>query len=211
MENQITVTQSELSKSENPVLNLSQLKFITAKTPAKFVKKRPGKGGGQWDFVSGSYIKKVLNLAFGWDWDFQVLDHKFDLAIGQAFVLGRLTVRSGNRTIIKEQFGRVEIKMKKADNLPLDIGNDLKAAATDALKKCASELGIASDIYSKEDFKEVEIIDDSNNENLRLEIIYFLTKDLVITEEDRMNAERIIDQKETESYGKLLKFLKSKQ
>ena len=38
----------------------------------------------------------------------------------------------------------------------LDYGNDLKAAATDALKKCASELGIASDIYGSEEFKEIK-------------------------------------------------------
>jgi len=210
MSNLPIVTTKDLSKAENPALNPQQLKFIVAKTPAKYVKQRPGKGGGKWDFVSGSYVKKVLNLAFGWDWDFQVLDHKFDLEIGQAFVLGRLTVRSGEKTIIKEQFGRVEIKKKKADGLPLDLGNDLKAATTDALKKCASELGIASDIYAKEDFKEVELIDDTQDEVLRNEIIYLLGKDLPITEDDRINAERIVDQKETESYSKLIKLLKSK-
>ena len=37
----------------------------------------------------------------------------------------------------------------------LDYGNDLKAATTDALKKCASELGIASDIYGANEFKEI--------------------------------------------------------
>ena len=36
----------------------------------------------------------------------------------------------------------------------LDFGNDLKGAATDSMKKCASMLGIASDVYGKAEFKE---------------------------------------------------------
>ena len=69
--------------------------------------------------------------------------------------------------IIKEQFGRADIKFKNeyktvngkqvkviTDDC-LDYGDDCKAAATDALKKCASELGIASDIYGANEFKEV--------------------------------------------------------
>jgi len=36
----------------------------------------------------------------------------------------------------------------------VDFGNDMKAAATDALKKCASELGIASDVYGTAEYAE---------------------------------------------------------
>jgi len=43
------------------------------------------------------------------------------------------------------------------DRIPLSIGNDLKSAATDCLKKCASEIGIASDIYNKDEFREVKV------------------------------------------------------
>ena len=38
------------------------------------------------------------------------------------------------------------------------MGNDLKAATTDALKKCASELGIASDIYAPNEFKAIYVV-----------------------------------------------------
>ena len=40
----------------------------------------------------------------------------------------------------------------------MDLGNDLKAATTDALKKCASELGIASDIYAPNEFKSIYVV-----------------------------------------------------
>jgi hypothetical protein len=45
--------------------------------------------------------------------------------------------------------------MKSNPRQPLDYANDLKAAATDALKKCASEIGIANDIYGKNEFREI--------------------------------------------------------
>ena len=77
---------------------------------------------------------------------------------GQVWVQGRLTIRNPKTfapIVIKEQFGGADIKFKKGTKVPLDYANDLKAAATDALKKCASELGIASDIYGKNEFKEL--------------------------------------------------------
>ena len=49
---------------------------------------------------------------------------------------------------------------------PLDLGNDLKAATTDALKKCASELGIASDIYAPNEFKAIHVMSDSEKSDI---------------------------------------------
>ena len=49
-------------------LDLEQINFFLKRTPSKYTRKRPAKGGGQWTYVSGGYVKKVLNLAFGWDW-----------------------------------------------------------------------------------------------------------------------------------------------
>ena len=92
---------------------------------------------------------------FGWDWDFEILDEK--ILHGEAIVKGRLTCRSNGRTIIKTQFGNKDVICKRGTDIPLSIGNDLKAAATDCLKKCAAEIGIAADIYNKLDFKEVQV------------------------------------------------------
>lgn len=58
--------------------------------------------------------------------------------------------------VVKEQFGRADIKFKRDSKDMVDYGNDLKAATTDALKKCAAELGIASDVYGKNEFKEIK-------------------------------------------------------
>lgn len=153
------ISKNDLSKSESNILNEKQLNFILAKTPKSQIKTRPAKGGGSWSYVSGSYVKKVLNLMFGWDWDFQVLEQIANPEYGEIIVKGRLTVRSGGKEIVKEQFGNKEIIFRKGTKIPLSIGNDLKAAATDALKKCANDLGLAQDVYAPQEFKEVAVIE----------------------------------------------------
>ena len=137
-------------------LSAKQLLHILQKTPDKYTYTREGRKGQRWDYVTGVYMKKVLNYVFGWMWDFQILEERVEYK--QVIIKGRLTIKNkkGEVLIIKEQFGRADIKLLKGTKTPMDIGNDFKAAATDALKKCASELGIASDIYGKEEFQEVK-------------------------------------------------------
>ena len=158
---------------------------------------------------------------FGWDWSFEVQEYKFDLDIGQVFVLGKLTVNTGGKSIVKMQFGRQDIKFKNEwidgkkhpNKNPLDLGNDLKAATTDCLKKCASELGIASDIYGKNEFKEIQVVGNPKamDNDEKLSYIIKLTKDVAISsqlqEDDLMYIERIIEEKDTMSYDKIIKEL----
>ena len=133
--------------SEKQVIKLVQ------KTPEKYVYKRPAKGGGEWSYVTGHYVERVLNFTFGWTWDFEVSSHGREGDM--VWVLGKLTVKDDHgHTIIKSQFGRADIKFKKNSKEMLDFGNDLKSATTDAMKKCASLLGIASDIYGKSEYKQ---------------------------------------------------------
>ena len=92
---------------------------------------------------------------FGWDWDFEVVSEQI---VGkQVIVKGKLTCRVNGRQIVKMQFGCKEIICRKGTDEALNLGNDFKAASTDALKKCAAELGIAADIYNKQDFKEIAV------------------------------------------------------
>ena len=203
------IKMEDLGLSNDIVLNEKQLQILLRKTPKSHIYKRPAKGGGQWEYVTGTYIRKVLNLMFNFNWDFEVVEHKFDLALKQAFVLGKLTVRTNEKTIVKMQFGTKDIMFRRNSDLPLDIGNDLKAATTNALKKCASELGIASDVYAPNEFKEIHIakpISDSD----KLEEIKERLEDenIVISEEDRMHIEYTIDHKEVINYDKCLKTLK---
>ncbi len=132
----------------------AQLIRLVQRTPSEQTYTRPGKGGQTWTYVTGNYVEKVLNFVFGWNWDFEVVAHGREG--DQIWVHGKLTVKSpkGDQSISKSQFGRADVKFKKDTKIMLDFGNDMKAATTDALKKCASLLGIASDIYGKQEFRQ---------------------------------------------------------
>ena len=192
------VKASDLSLTDSS-FNEKQLQLILKKTPAKYIRNRPAKGGGTWDYVSGGYVKKVLNLMFGFDWDFEILEQL--IMSGEAIVKGKLTIRTNGQTITKMQFGNKDIVCKKGTDIPLSIGNDLKAASTDCLKKCAAEIGIAADIYNKEEFREViiEIPSDSFEDLKEL----FELKSDSLSVEDLKHAQRIIETKEQNSYKKL--------
>jgi hypothetical protein len=138
-----------------------QLVRMVEKTPPQHVYKRPGKGGGTFDYVTISYVQRVLDYVFGWNWDFEIIEHGKES--NHVWVLGKLTVRSadGKHTITKTQFGRSDVKQLKSGG-NLDYGNDLKGASSDALKKCASMLGIARDIYGKTDYKQESGKDPAN-------------------------------------------------
>ena len=165
------MTKIKKDKKKKPValtmikapLSRDQILQMIQRTPENHIYHRPAKGGGTWDYVTGVYVKKILNYVFGWMWDFQIVDKGKEGEL--VWVQGRLTIknRSGKPMIIKEQFGRADIKFKRGKphkpEFMLDYGNDLKAATTDALKKCASELGIASDIYGRNEFKNISKID----------------------------------------------------
>lgn len=228
------IDASDLSLVENNNLNANQLALILKKTPAQYVKTRPAKGGGTWDFVPGGYMKKILNLMFGWDWDFEIMDEK--IMHGEVIVKGKLTCRSNGKEIVKMQYGNKDIAYK-ADKVfnengtpkmilkygktvqettpsetPLSIGNDLKSAATDALKKCAAEIGIAADIYNKEDFREVKVATDSDVQNIFLELkeLFEFKRDLIPTIDfkDIANAvESDFDIKKIKAYKRFIDYL----
>jgi hypothetical protein len=154
------ITTTDINKANDLILSVGQLNGVIGKTPEKAKKVRPAKGGGTWTYVSGSYMKKQLNILFGWNWDFEIVSEQILVDAGEVVVKGKLTCRSNGNTIVKMQYGNKDIIFKKGTKIPLSIGNDLKSAATDALKKCAAEIGIAQDVYAPDDFKDVEVIEE---------------------------------------------------
>jgi hypothetical protein len=187
---QITRTKS--------ILNANQVQKIFNTTNKKYIYQKPGKGGGKFNYVRASYVRRTLDGIFGFNWDFEIMtpdDVAFQMAVMTGYITlkGRLTGRTQDtngtwHTITREQYGRAEVKFlttevldddgkvvmenyfdnytkkeksrakktRKIDDftgkpIPLDFGNDMKAAASDALKKAASQLGIAADVYDPDD------------------------------------------------------------
>jgi recombination DNA repair RAD52 pathway protein len=139
------LNKSEQQKFLPQYLNKAQLTFITQKTPNQFIKTRPGPGGQQMSYVEVGYVINLLNQVFGFDWDFKISDQQ--IGKKQVWVRGELTVRLKDHSITKSQFGGADIKANRSTGEPISVADDLKAAASDCLKKCASMLGIAGDIY----------------------------------------------------------------
>lgn len=233
------VQASDLSLVEDNGLNANQLKLILKRTPAKYVHTRPAKGGGTWDYVTGGYIKKCLNLMFGWDWDFEIMSEQLLIEAKEVVVKGKLTCRSNGKTIVKMQYGNKDIAFRtepdfnddgspkmiqkygktvqatKPSNIPLSIGNDMKAAATDCLKKCAAEIGLAADIYNKEDFNEIkvnteEVVNDVELAYNELKALFELKQDFIPADQyDSIKA--IIDNKQVKQYYLTKTFLEKIQ
>lgn len=198
MSNKLTIiTAEELALVDNNVLKSPQIAFLMKATPQRFVKTRPAKGGGTWKYVSGTYVRKVLNLMFGWDWDFEVVDEKVLIEAKEVVVKGRLTCRSEGRTIVKMQYGNKDIIFKKGSTEPLSIGNDLKAAATDALKKCAAEIGIATDVYHPDEFNAIQVQDVT-----REDLIERMSEASNVPDAIVQHIQRIIDNNESTSFNK---------
>lgn len=166
---QLDVSQVTRTSS---LLNSNQIQKIWNSTPQRYKYSRPAKGGGNWTYIKASYVRKVLDSVFGFNWSFDI-----DTSLSEAFEVAKLTkvcvvkgtliakVKSDGEWVElkKTQFGRSEVKFKKDSTDLLDFGNDMKAATSDCLKKCASLLGIGADVYEAEEFMEIEITGSDEN------------------------------------------------
>ena len=101
------------------------------------------RGGVELTYVSGEQVVRRLNEVLGvGGWSFRVLSHEINAEADEAWALGELVAEIGDKTVVRQQFGSQKLKRSRNTGVPLDIGFDLKGAATDAMKKCASLLGV---------------------------------------------------------------------
>jgi hypothetical protein len=108
------------------------------------------RGGVDLEYHTGEQITSKLNETLGFlSWSFVVLEHGIHAEADECWVLGELTVAVGERIVKRQQFGSQKVKRSRSSGTPLDIGFDLKGAATDALKKCASLIGVGLYLWAK--------------------------------------------------------------
>lgn len=138
---------TELSEIQSKRYSEALTNLITGKTPKDAIFQRPVRKGVDVDYVPGWWFISQLNALFGYYWDFEIEDQ--GIGEGNCWVRGKLTIKDPKTglTVTKSSFGGSRLKSK--ENPAIDIGDDLKSAATDALKKAATLLGIASDIYGR--------------------------------------------------------------
>jgi hypothetical protein len=108
------------------------------------IKQRQGKFGHILDYVEGHVVTSRLNEAFESNWSFEIVKYRIIKDPGEVLVLGKLTAEG----VTKMAFGSKEIERSKDTKAIVSLGDDLKAASTDALKKAASLLGVGLYLYS---------------------------------------------------------------
>jgi hypothetical protein len=108
------------------------------------IKQRQGKFGHILDYVEGHVVTSRLNEAFDSNWSFEIVKYRIIKDPGEVLVLGKLTAEG----VTKMAFGSKEIERNKDTKAIISLGDDLKAASTDALKKAASLLGVGLYLYS---------------------------------------------------------------
>lgn len=152
------------------------VEVLTEPTPKDWIKERPARGGAMVQYIPGSYFIRKFNDAFGFLWSYEAPDHfenngqivvkgRWSLQIPGRTMFTRYpdgreeTLRFDGFQIVKEQFGSSEIKRYAKDVSDghggiryqkgdvIDLGDDYKGAATDAMKKCGTQLGMFADIY----------------------------------------------------------------
>ena len=109
------------------------------------------RGGVELEYITGEQCISRLNETLGVaGWSFTIKEHGINAEADEAWVLGELSANFGGAIVVRQQFGSQKIKRSRASGIPLDIGFDLKGAATDALKKCAMLLGVGLYLSKKE-------------------------------------------------------------
>ena len=128
---------------ENSLANMTNLhnKVSMEDTPRSFVKKKMGQ-----DYVEVSYMKKLADKYFaGWSWTII----NTEVLGSEAFVVhGRLKWYEGGIWREGDMTAAHRIQKKKGSNEFVDIGNDIKSANTDCIKKAFNMyMNIADDVY----------------------------------------------------------------
>jgi hypothetical protein len=109
--------------------------------PPELVKQREGQNGKMLSYIETHAVIERLNE--GCDtWSFEVVQHHVYKV--EVVVVGKLTADG----VIKMAFGGSAITFNNAGKV-VSLADDLKAAASDALKKCASLLGVGLELYAR--------------------------------------------------------------
>ncbi|MBC2711138.1 MAG: hypothetical protein HGJ94_09130 [Desulfosarcina sp.] len=107
------------------------------------IKQREGNFGKMLDYIEGHAVVQRLNDAFDANWSFTIIRHEILTETDEAIVIGEL--KAGD--VVKTQFGSSRITRARESGDIISLADDLKAAATDALKKAATLLGVGLHLY----------------------------------------------------------------
>jgi hypothetical protein len=106
------------------------------------IKQREGSFGQTLAYVPGHTVIERLNQAFESLWSFEITAH--EIHEDEVIVIGKLSAEG----IIKTQFGSSRVTKARETGENVYLADYLKSAATDALKNCATLLGVGLHLYA---------------------------------------------------------------
>lgn len=165
------LSKREIRDIDQPFLTDIQILQINEPTPESEIEIKKDSKGREYKSVRAAYVKRRVNLIFGFGHSFQVIEKEHLIKSNEVSVLGRLSILTKHGTIIREQFGKHSLLTSDAASKNFkgitysNLGNGFKSAATDSFKKCASEFGICWDVYDQ-DLPDVEPEETDPTENL---------------------------------------------
>ena len=121
---------------------MNRERLETPFTPAQ-IKQRKGRNG-MLDYVEGHSVIQRLNEALEGAWSFEIVQH--EVREDEVLVLAKLSAEG----LVKMNFGVSQVTRERDSGALVSLGDDLKAAGTDALKKCATFFGVGLHLYAEE-------------------------------------------------------------
>ncbi len=151
--NQVNLALQEITKIHDDVSAI--------KTPKAYIKKKM-----DMDYVEIGYMKKVAEKHYpGWSWE--VI--KTEFAGTEAYVVhGRLKWYDNGVQRVGDMTAAHRIQKKRGTQEYVDLGNDIKSANTDCMKKAFNMyMNIADDVYRNQ-VEDTELTADQCNELISL-------------------------------------------
>jgi hypothetical protein len=138
--------------------------WLTGRTPQKDIREREARGGGKVKYVNTYYMTRQLSLITGMRWSSEALEEKARPSWDnpdEVMVKIRVSYwdnfgnQYGHTAWGSKDVARYKEFRDKAGRITnpnqagkiISLGDDLKAAESDAIKKAISYIGIADDIY----------------------------------------------------------------
>lgn len=155
-ESMLTATD-EIRKS----ITIKHKKVSFMKTPKPYIKQKAGM-----DYVEYSYMRDIADKEFaGWSWEIVSTEM---LGSAAYVVHGRLKWYDEGIWRTGDMVAAHRIQTKRGTGDFVDIGNDVKAANTDAIKKAFNMyMNIADDVYRNQ-IEDMELSDEEKNDILVL-------------------------------------------
>ena len=183
--NEVIVVDEQMLQATDSIreaITKKHKKVSRIKTPKPFIKKKMGL-----DYVEFSYMREVADKEYpGWSWTIE----KSEVLGSEAYVVhGRVTWYDEGIWRKADMVAAHRIQKKRGTNEFVDIGNDVKSANTDCIKKAFNMyLNIADDVYRNQ-VEDLNLTDEQKNDILviaseineeRMEQIHGLINDQAI-------------------------------